>query len=200
MVLLFRAIARLITFALMLTLAALGVAVAVFSIQSDEQALSLPALARHLQLPDLRRIVGDYLVSLEADGPTAWISVGAGAAVVAAGLLLLVGALAPRRERLLVLEQQEGGDRLAARRRPLTQIAGALAEQERGVTQAKARLRPGRWGRGGRLGLTAFHPRNRQPAEIQTQAAAAIAPLANAFALRARVRTRLGERGKARVQ
>jgi len=48
--------------------------------------------------------------------------------------------------------------------------------------------------------LTAFHPRNRQPAEIQTQAAAAIAPLANAFALRARVRTRLGERGKARVQ
>jgi len=200
MVLLLRAVARLATFSLMLALTALGAAVALFSIQGDEQTLSLPALARHLQLPDLRRIVGDYLMSLEADGPTAWISVGAGAAAIVVGLLLLIGALAPRRERLLVLEEDGDGSRLAARRRPLTRIAGALAEQERGITQTKTRLRPSRWRRGGRLRLTAFHSRNREPSDVEARASAAIEPVANAFALAARVRTRPGERGKARVE
>lgn|GEM_PF-1338774 len=195
-----RALTRLTAFVLLLALAALGLATAVFSIQGDSRTLSLPKLAGHLRLPRLDGIVGDYLASLERSGPTAWVSVGAGAAAVAIGLALLVGVLAPRRERLLVLEDEADGSRLAARRRPLRQIAGTLVEQERGVTVAKTRLRPSRWGSGGRLRLTAFHPRNRKPEEIAASASLAVEPLAKAFRLRTRVRARLGERGRRRVQ
>lgn len=194
-----RALTRLISFLLLVALAALGLATAIFSIQSDSKTLSLPKLADHLRLPRLEDIVGDYLSSLERSGPTAWISVGAGAAAVALGLVLLVGALAPRRERLLVLEDEDGS-MLAARRRPLTQIAETLAEQERGVTVAKTRIRSSRWRSGGRLRLTAFHPRNRRPEEIVERASAAVEPLADAFHLRTRVRARLGERGRKRVE
>ncbi len=194
-----RALVRLTAFTLLVALAALGMATAVFSLQGDSRALSLPTLARHLRLPDLRGVVGDYLSSLEHAGPTAWISVGAGAAAVALGLLLLAGALAPRRERVLVLED-EGGARLAARRRPLAQIAGTLAEQERGVTVAKTRLRPSRWRAGGRLRVTAFHPRNRPGEEVAARVSGAVAPLTAGFRLRTRVRARVGERGRKRVQ
>lgn len=198
-----RAVARLTAFLLLVALAALGLATAVFSLQGDSRALSLPTLARHLRLPDLRRIVGDYLSSLEHSGPTAWISVGAGAAAVALGLLLLAGVLAPRRERSVVLEDGDGdgaGAHLAARRRPLAQIASTLAEQERGVTATRTKLRVSRWGSGGRLRVTAFHPRNRTGAEVSNRVSAAIAPLAEAFRLRTRVRSRVGERGSKRVQ
>lgn len=198
-----RAMARLTAFLLFVALAALGLATAVFSLQGGSRALSLPTLARHLRLPDLRRIVGDYLSSLEHSGPTAWISVGAGAAAVALGLLLLAGVLAPRRERSVVLEDGDrdgDGAQLAARRRPLAQIASTLAEQERGVTATTTKLRVSRWRSGGRLRVTAFHPRNRASEEVSKSVSAAIAPLAEAFRLRTRVRARVGERGGKRVQ
>jgi hypothetical protein len=198
-VLLLRALARATAFLLLVVLAALGLATAIFSLQSDSNTLSLPRLAAHVQLPQFQDIVGDYLSSLEGNGPTAWISVGAGAAAVGLGLLLLVGELAPRRERLLVLEEHDGST-LAARRRPLTQIADALAEQERGVTVAKTRLRSSRLRPGGRLRLTAFHPRNRRSEEIVSRVRSAVQPLADAFHLQTRVRARTGERGRARVQ
>jgi hypothetical protein len=194
-----RAFVRVVAFLLLVALAALGLATAIFSLQGDSNALSLPKLAVHFRLPQLEDVVGDYLSSLERGGPTAWISVGAGAAAVALGLALLVGALAPRRERLLVLEEEDGSV-LAARRRPLTQIACALAEQERGVTVAKATIRSSRWRAGGGLRLTAFHPRNRAAEEIASRARSAVEPLGDAFNLRTRVRPRLGERGRARVQ
>lgn len=195
-----RAVTRLVTGALLLALAALGLAAAVFSLQGDSGALSLPTIARHFQLPALRELVGDYLSSLERSGPTAWISVGAGAAAIGLGLLLVIGALVPRRERVLVMQHQEGESLLVARRRPLTQIARALAEQERGVTVAKVRLRAGRWRLGGRLSVAAFHPRTRVPEEVVARVSAAIAPLTDAFGLRSAVRARLGEHGRARVE
>ena len=198
MVLLLRACTRVVSLALLVALDALGLATAVFSLQGDERTLSLPSLARHFRRPDLRRIVGDYLSSLEAAGPTAWISVGAGAAAIALGLMLLIGVLAPRRERLVALEE-EGDTKLAARRRPLNQVVGALAEQERGVTVAKAKIRPSRWRSGGSLRLAAFHPRNRQTEEIAQRAEAAVEPIAEPFQLRTRVRAKRGE-GAARVQ
>ncbi len=198
-VLALRALARAIAFLLLVALAALGLATAIFSLQGNSNTLSLPRLAAHFRLPQLEDIAGDYLSSLERSGPTAWISVGAGAAAAALGLLVLVGELAPRRERVLVLDGEEGST-LAARRRPLTQIAAALAEQERGVSLAKTRVRSSRWRTGGGLRVTAFHPRNRAPNEIVTRVSGAVEPLANAFHLRTRVRPRLGERGRARVQ
>jgi hypothetical protein len=198
MVLILRAIGRLIALLLLLALALLGLATAIFSIQGDARALSLPTLARHFQLPQLRELVDDFLSHLEAGGPAAWVSVGAGAAAIGLGLLLLVGALAPRRERLLVLEQN-GDARLAARRRPLVQIAGALVEQVRGVTDQRSRLRPRRVGRGGRLSVAAYHSRAYSSPEIEQRASTAVAPLADAFSLKLRVRARRGE-GKARVE
>lgn len=193
-----RALDRLIAFLLLLALALLGVATAVFAVQGDSRALSLPTLARHLRLPQLREVVGDFLSHLEAGGPVAWVSVGAGAAAIALGLLLLAGALAPRRERLVVLEE-DGEICLAARRRPLAQIAGAIAEQVRGVTGERTRVRPRRVGSGGRLKISAYHSRTFSSPEIERQVSAAVAPLADAFALRVRVHARRGE-GKARVE
>lgn len=198
MLVLLRAIARMATFVLLVALAALGLAVAVFSIQGDTRAVSLPRLADHFQLPELREVVGPYLDRLEAEGGWAWISIGAGAALIAAGSLLLAGVLVPRRERLVVLEEQDEA-RLAARRRPLAQVAAALAERERGVTQTKVRVRPARLGRG-RLGVVSYYSRGHQPEEIQRRVSAAVEPLAAAFRLTSQVRARLGRRRKARVQ
>lgn len=198
MVLLFRVLGRLVAFVLLLALTLLGLATAVFAIQGDRRALSLPTLARHLQLPQLRELVDDFLSHLETGGPAAWVSVGGGAAAIALGVLLLVGALAPRRERLVVLEEN-GGARLAARRRPLAQIAANLVEQVRGVTDERTRVRPRRVGHGGRLKISVRHGRTVASPEIEQRASAAVAPLADDFSLRLRLRARRGE-GKARVQ
>lgn len=198
MPLLLRALVRLVVFVLLVALAALGLATAVFSIQGDTAALSLPSLAGHLQLPGLRDAVGPYLDRLEADGATAWVSVGAGAAAIAVGLLLLAGVLLPHRERLVVLSDQDDA-RLAARRRPFARVAAALAERERGVTKTKVRVRPGRLGRR-RLAVAAYYSRGRLPEEIEERVAAAVEPLAVAFRLHSRIRARPGERGRARVQ
>jgi hypothetical protein len=198
MVLILRAIDRVIALLLLLALALLGLATAIFSIQGDTRALSLPTLARHFHFPRLHELVGDFLSHLEAGGPVAWVSVGGGVAAIALGMLLLVGALVPRRERLVVLEQNDDA-RLAARRRPLAQIAGALVEQVRGVTDERTRVRPRRVGRGGRLSVSAYHSRAFSAPDIEQRASAAVTPLADAFSLRLRVRARRGE-GKARVE
>ena len=198
MLLILRALARLVAFLALLALALLGLATAIFSIQGDTRALSLPTLARHLQLPQLREVIDDYLSHLETGGPVAWVSVGAGAAAIALGVLLLIGALARRHERLVVLEQN-GEARLAARRRPLGQIAGNFVAQVRGVTNERTRVRPRRIRRRGRLTVVAYHSRSFPSPEIERRASAAVTELADAFSLTVRVRARRG-RGKASVE
>jgi hypothetical protein len=184
-----RAIGRLLAIVLLFALSLLGLATAIFSIQGDGRALSLPALARHFELPNLREVVADFLSHLEASGPVAWVSVGGAAAAIVLGTFLLIGALAPRRERLLVLEQI-GEARLAARRRALAQAAGAHVEQVLGVTDVRTRVRPRRLRRGGRLKVAAFHSHAFLSPDIEQRASAAVAPLAEAFSLRVRVRAR----------
>lgn len=195
-----RALTRAVTFVLLLVLAAAGLAAAVFSTMGNDDALSLPRLARYLHLPELRGVVGDYLGDLEASGPTAWISAGAGAAAVLLGIALLAGALAPRRERLVVLDEDPDGARLAAGRRPLSQVAAVLADQQRGVTQTKARVRPTRLGRRGRLRVSVFHPRNQVSEQVARRVSDALGQLGEAFGLKTSVRARRGKRGQARVQ
>ena len=180
MILLLRA--RLLTVALFVVLAACGLAIAIFSIGGSRTGgFSLPGLARLVHLGELRIQVGKLLDDLAGPGPVAGITVLCGLGAIAVGLLLLVGMLWPRRERLVVLEATAQGT-LAARRRVLGRVAGALAEQARGVTATKVKVRPGRW-RAGRLSV-------RQRTEL------ALAALTEAFGLRARVQPRLARRGR----
>lgn len=198
MVLVARALARLVTFLLLAALAVSGLAVALFSLGSGAGDFSLPGLARLAGLPALSGDVARLLNAVEADGSLAKLSALAALGAILLGGVLLIGALSPRRERLVVLSEDEEGQ-LAARKRPLGQVAAALAEQARGVTATKVRLRPARSGSGGRLGVLASHPRTADPAEVKRQAQTSLAPLADAFSLKTRVRARLGGAGE-RVQ
>ena len=195
MILLLRAVARLLTVGLFFVLAACGLAIAVFSIGGSRTGdFNLPGLARLVHLSDLRNQVGELLRDLAAPGPVAAITVLCGLGAIAVGLLLLVGMLWPRRERLVVLEASEEGT-LAARRRVFGRVAGALAEQARGVTASKAKVLPGRW-RGGRLSVRAYHSRAQESEDVRQRTLLALAPLTEAFGLRARVQPRLARRGR----
>jgi len=194
MVLLLRALARLVTFLLLVVLAVAGLATAVFALGAGAGDFSLPGLARLVHLPDLRDQVGTLLGRVEASGPLAAVTALCSAGAVALALLLLAGALWPGRERLVVLERASEG-RLSSRRRALARMAAALVEQTHGVTAAKVRVLPARR-RGGRLLVRAYHSRAQQPQELRDRARQALEPLTAPFALRARVRPRLGTRGR----
>jgi hypothetical protein len=197
--LLLRVVTRLVTFLLLGALALAGLVVAVFCLEGGRDGLSLPALARHVHLPQLRDDVGRFLHALESTGPVAKLSALGGLGAVALGGLLLIGVLRSRRERLALLEAGEQGT-LAARQRPLAQIAGALVEQVRGITRTRARVRPRRRGRGGRLLVRIDRPRGAASDDTATErAASALTPLTEAFGLRPRVRVRHG-RGEPRAR
>lgn len=194
MVFLLRSLARLVALCLVAALALAGLALAIFSIRAHG-TLSLPALAREVQLPGLSEAVGERLRRLEVeDRGVAWLTAAAGATAVGLGMLLLVGALARRREVLALLEENEHG-RLAARRRPLAQAVGSLAEQVRGVTRARVDLDLHRRGHGGRADISATRSITATDAEVVERTSAAVAPLVRPFGLRTRVRARVGQRG-----
>lgn len=197
MIILLRALVRLLAFLMLAGLAIAGLAIAVFCLGTGKTGISLPHLATLVHLPQLRVRTGAFLASLEAGGPVAIVAALAGAGAMLLGLLLLLGVLVRRRERL-VSANGSGGERIAARRRPLAQMAVALAEQVDGVTAASARVRPGRR-RGGRLTVRAQHTALTEPDEVQKAVAERIEPLSRPFGLRARVRARVAEVG-ARVQ
>lgn len=189
--LLLRSLSRLVAVCLCAGLALAGLALAVFSIGGDG-TISLPALARDLHLPGLVDAAGDQLRRLESgDRPIAWLPLLCGAAAAVGGLALLAGVLLRRRERLFVLEQSDEG-RLAARRKPLARLLVALAEQSRGVTQATARLHPRHRRPGGRLTISASRSMTTTDADAVARTSRAIAPVADAFALRTRVHARAG--------
>jgi hypothetical protein len=187
-----RALGRLLTLLLLVVLSLAGLAVAVFSIGSDHNTISLPALADYLQLPELRDTVGDWLNALETSGPVAWWSVLGGAIAVLIGLVLLIGHLLPQRERLVTLEENPDG-RVAARRRPLAQAAASLTEQQRGVLDVTSRVRTHRF-RAGRLSVRATRAGSSSATDVEQRAGTAIAPLAGDFCLRTRVSSKIGAR------
>lgn len=190
--LLLRAVTRLFTFLLLTALALVGLAVALFCLEGGREGLSLPALARQVHLPQLRHDVGRFLHTLEGSGPVAKLSALGGLGVAALGVLLLVGVLRSRRDRLALLEAGEQGT-LAARRRPLGQVASALVEQVRGISPTRARVRPRRRGRGGRLYIRIERPAGAASHDAaKQQATSALSPLTEPFGLRPRVRVRHG--------
>src|SRR5436305_4190467 len=148
-----RLLARVVGFVLLLALAAAGILLAVFCIGTGTHGPSLGGLARLLSLHSVRDTVGHWLARVEAPGSVAVIAGVCGLGAIALGLLLIAGVLVPRRERLVQLTEDERG-KLAARRRPLAQVATALVEPVGGVTEARVRVRPFRR-IGGRLSVRA---------------------------------------------
>ncbi len=190
---LLRAIVRVLAFVLLVALAVAGAAVALFSIQGGTTGLSIPSLAELIGLPDLGGALDGFLGDLEGAGAIDVLQALAGLGAILLGALLIVGALTPARERLLSLDETEEGA-LAARRRPLAQLASALAERTDGVTAVKARVRPGRR-RGGRVTVVAdrTHPSSKE--DVCAGIGSALDPLTQPFGLKPKIRTRVAQRG-----
>ena len=186
MILLLRALVRLLGFLLLIALALVGLGFAVAALFGDQLGVQLEGSA-----------VSRWLERLEGDG-TQGLEAVVGGGMVLLGLLLLIGALAPRRERRAVLEHGEHGT-LDARRRPLAQMFTALAERTRGVTHARAKLRLGRRAHHGRLVLRAERPRTTESAAVRESVQSDVGELAAAFGLKTRIQAPLGRRGR-RVQ
>lgn len=189
-----RALARMLAVLLAAALALAGLAVALFSIQGGTAALSLPALAGDLALGDLQVTVGMWLDDLHADGPVARVAALAGAGAVALGVLLLFGVFGRRRERLIVMRSDDDGT-IAARTGAVGQAAVALGEQSRDVLRAKDRTTARRHGVGGRLRLTLYHAPSADGSGTTAAGRDRIQGLADAFSLRADVRGCAPRRG-----
>ena len=185
-----RLLVRVLTFLLLLLLALLGLAVALAAIEPGTGADAAG-------LPGLRDQVGAWFDGLEGGEGIAVPSLIGGAAAALLGLLLLIGLLVPRRERLVVLRRTDHGS-LGARRRALAGVARSLAEQTRGVSAAKVKVKPRRRG-GGRLRVNAARPRPTDEKAVERSIADQLESLTGPFRLKASVRTRAGERGE-RVQ
>ena len=185
MIVLARLLARVVSFVVLLALALAGLALAVFCIGTGTDGPSLAHLASLLELASFRDTTGAWLSGLEAPGSVATIAGLCGIGALLLGLLLLVGLLVPRRERVVTLAQDEEGT-VAARRRPLAQIATVLVEQVRGVTEARVRVRPRRRG-GGRLAVRASRTRPTEPTEVRQNVQEQLAGLTQPFALTTRI-------------
>ena len=175
---LLQTLVRVISFVLLVALALAGLAAAVFAVVGLTQLADLAAL------DSFRDTVGGFLRALEADGPTARVAALAGLGGLLLGLLLLGGILIPRRERLVTLGRSPEGT-LAARRRALGQVAGTLAEQTRGVTEARAKVRPRRRGRGGTVRLRAVRTRPTDAKQVKDAVGEQLRSLTGPFALKA---------------
>ena len=185
MILLARAVVRLVTFLLLVALALAGLVLAIFCIGTGTSGPSLGGLADLLQLSSLRDTVGDWLDRLEEPGAVEVVSALSGLAAILLGLLLLAGLLVPRRERLVTLTTGEHGT-VAARRRPLAQAATTLVEEVRGVTEARVRVRPHRRS-GGRLAVRASRTRPADPGSVRDAVREKLHALTDPFKLKARV-------------
>jgi hypothetical protein len=195
-VILLRGVARLVAFLLLIALAAAGALVAVFAIQGGDSGLSEPGLAKLVHLPQLRGTLDSFLGSLEGGGPVAVATLLAGLGAILAGVLLLLGVLVPARERLVSLEDSGEGT-LAARRRPLAQLARALADRAEGVDRTRVKVRPGRRS-GGRLRVRADARRGAEAPAVESAIGGALAPL-DPFGLKTTVSARAAGDGARQV-
>jgi hypothetical protein len=185
LILLARLLVRILGLLTLVALAVVGIVLAVFCIGTGTSGPSLGGLARLLSLGSVRDSVGGWLLRLAEPGSVAVIAGLCGLGAMALGLVLLAGLVVPRRDRLVELARDEHGV-LAARRRPLAQIATALVEQARGVTEARVRVRPFRRA-GARLSVRAARTRPADPGEVQVAVGEQLATLTEPFKLKARV-------------
>jgi hypothetical protein len=196
---LLRPLVRLIGVLLMLVLALFGLGVALYCFDG---LVSLGSVRpdRLLHLPSVRDHVGHFLDQLAAPGSTAGLALLCGLGTMLLGILLLIGVLGRRQQRLVILEQDSQTGAIAARRRPLQDMARALAEPVRGATSIKRpKLSLSRRGTRGALKINATRTRTTDPRELRAAVEKAVEPVAEPFGLKPRVRVRLGESGN-RVQ
>ena len=196
---LLRALARLVGVVWMLVLALFGLGVALYCVDALV-GLGSVRPDRLLDLPGVRDHVGRFLNQVAAPGSTAGLALLCGLGAIFLGILLLIGVLGRRKQRLVILEQHDRTGVLAARQRPLAEMARALAEPAPGATLVKRpTFLPARRGARGTLKLAATRTRPTDPRELQAAIEEAVEPITEPFGLTPRVRVRVAE-GKNRVQ
>lgn len=186
-----RALTRLLALVL---LPLLGLVAAAFASAAIAGGANARSLADTAQLTQAWREVGTFLENTAPAGGTTVLVAAAGALLI--GIILLIGALAPARERELALKDDRD---LSIRRRALRSAFVAQAGSARGTTATKVRLRTRRLRRGGRLAVRATRSPRAEAAPIKQSLSARIEPLAAAFALRAKVSSRVGKSRKSRI-
>ncbi len=192
---LLRPLARLIGALWMLVLALFGLAVAMYCFDAVV-SLGSARPDRLLGLQGVRRHVGRFLDQVAAPGSTAGLALLCGLGAMLLGVLLLVGVAGRRKQRLVVLEHDRQTGAVAARTKPLREMAWTLAQQARGATSVKRpQLSLSRRGTRGRLTMNATRARTTEPQELKDAVVRAVEPISEPFNLKPRVRVRLGESG-----
>jgi hypothetical protein len=192
---LLRVLGRMVGVVSMLVLALFGLAVAMYCVDA---LIGLGSVRpdRLLGLPGVRDHVGRFLDQVAAPGSTAGLALVCGLGSMLLGVLLLIGVLGRRRQHLVMLDQDDQTGTIAARRRPLGDMARALAEPAQGATSVK---RPtfslSRRGTRGTLRVEATRSRDTDPGELETAVGQAVEPITEPFGLKPRVRVRVGESG-----
>jgi hypothetical protein len=199
--LLVRSFARLVGFAWILALAALGLGVAAYCVDALV-GLGSVRPDRLLGLRSVRRHVGHYLAQLGAHGPVASLSLLCGVAAVLAGALLIVGLVgSSRRVAALERDGSEFTGILSARRGPLRDMLHALAQRQRRIQiVSRPKLSIKRRGRRGQVTVqAAYRPNQEEPKPAHAAIKEALTPLSEPFGLSVRVRM-TQDRATRRVQ
>jgi hypothetical protein len=192
---LLRMLARLVGMVLMVVLALIGLGVAMYCVDA---LVGLGSIRpdRLLHLPSVRDHVGRFLDQLAAPGSTAGLALLCGLGAMLLGILLLIGLLGRRRERLVILQQDHETGVIAARQRPLSDMARALIEPVDGATSvSRPKFSLSRSGTAGSLKLNAARTRTADPRELTAAVQKAVEPITAPFGLKPRVRLGLPESG-----
>ena len=196
---LLRVLARVVGVIWMLVLALFGLAVAMYCFDAVIR-LGSARPDRLLHLPSVRDHVGRFLDQVAAPGPNAGLALLCGLGAMLLGILLLIGVFGRRRERMVILDQDDQTGEIAARRRPLGEMARALAEPAKGATSVKRpKFAMSRHGTRGTLKVDATRARSTDPRALAAEIEHAVEPITEPFSLKPRVRIHVGESGD-RVQ
>jgi hypothetical protein len=170
-----------------------ALAFAVAAVAGESSARSLADTTR---LTDAWQEVGTFLTDVAPRGETVVAASAAGAIVL--GLLLVIAALVPTRERELHLK--DGDPDLGIRRRALKNALQSRVGRVRGVTAVRLRLRPRRRKVGGTVRVSATRTPRGDGDAIATAYRERLAPITDAFGLRAKIASSVGSSRKARTE
>lgn len=200
MMLVGKALVRLVGMVLMLALALLALGIALYCLDGVI-TLGSARPDRLLDLPSVRGHVGRFLDQIAASGSTAGLALAGGVGAMALGALLVAALLRSPKQRLALLSADDATEgTLAARPRALRDMSRALAERAPAATSIDGpKLRLARRANRGRLTMTVSQARAADPADLERTVAERLKPISGPFRLTPRVRVRPAEQGE-RVQ